>query len=395
MLKVIIIIIQICLIGFAQDSGEKYITKEVAFIPYGEVDSLPGLILGGPERNEQGEIVHVEPGEAVRSWDIGLDGKIYLADGVKRRVSVYDSNGHYLRSIGVWDQDTNEITVRAISGKEIIVRAYQPWKYYIGEGRRQTYLYPFKTYFKYPADIAVDGAGNVYVIPSLSANYLMKFSPDGKLLEIIDKFGEYGPEDMKMGIGQVFSDAYGNVFVDVSLKSTYIFAKLNEKGKLLSITEKKIYPQDANGNLYEMLPDGKGPSTPDTNVSLSIRNSKGVKTDAFTIYFERPTSMGVGFRGVDGNGNIYLDVGYSFHKYDQKGNLLARIYPSTEFAKGMKEKYTFKISLAGMAAVSKIMADGSIYNVELSDQGVIVYKMSIKPGTKGQILKPAVKPEKN
>jgi len=43
-----------------------------------------------------------------------------------------------------------------------------------------------------------------------------------------------------------------------------------------------------------------------------------------------------------------------------------------------------------MAAVSKIIEDGSIYSVDLCDQGVLVFKRMIKPGTEGRILKPAI-----
>ena len=376
MLKIIIIIIQICLIGFAQDSGEKYITKEVAFIPYGEVDSLLGFIPGGPERNEQGEIVHVEPGEAVRSWDIGLDGKIYLADGVKRRVSVYDSTGHYIRSIGVWDQDTNKIEIRATSGTKRVI--FVQWPPNAG-----------KRYFFYPSDIAVDGAGNVYVIPRLSANYLMKFSPEGKLLEIIDKFGEYGREEIRDIGFDIRSDAYGDIIVGMITKSEgRTFATLDKRNQLISITKGMLYPVDSSGNLYIYLKSDKKWNEPKSQISISVKNPNKEKQDTISIYFDPPTRST--FKGVDAEGNLYFSGG-CLYKYDQKGNLLVRIYVPREFFK----KYTFKIPLAGMAAVSKIMEDGSIYNVVLSDQGVIVYKMSIKPGTKGQILKPAVKPEKN
>ena len=374
--------------NYSINGGERYIVKEVAFIPWGEADSLLGLI-SGAEINEEGETTWVEPGEAVSSYDIDLKGNIYVADVVKKRISVYDQNGHYLRSIGTLPLGTDKIMVRTTSGKEKVIYTYYQGKY--DPLKNETIPYPYKTYFDSPVDIAVDGNGNVYVIPSLSAKYLMKFSPEGKLLEIIDQFGEYGPEDIR-DTDILFSDAYGHVYIDFGIKPKgRLTAEFSKSGNLLMIS--KYGPRDEQGKRYYIKyyfydqPIEKM-SNSAIFVVAEYQGDKIAYDTTFTIYFNRPISQGVGFYGVDGDGNIYLDVGWALHKYDQKGNLLAIINPPRDTVR------TFKHPMGGMGTVSKIMANGDIYYAYMSDQGFVVVKQELQPETKGQILKPAVKPEK-
>ena len=369
---------------YGNQGGEKYIIKEVAFIPWGEEDSLLGFIPSAVDTNKMGETTWVEPGEAVRSWDIDLKGNIYVADGVKKRISVYGPNGHYIRSIGTLDLSVNKITVKTTSGKEKTIYTYYPWRY--DPLKNSNIPLPYKTYFDYYSDVAVDGNGNVYVITERG---LVKFSPVGKLLEIVDQFGEYKREDIK-GIGfDIRSNSIGHIFVGMITNSKQrIFAEFNNEGEFIATTENRIHPRDTQGNIYDMLPDGKSPLISDKKVSFSIRYSQKIKSDSITIYFGSPTARGVIFRGVDGDGNIYLDVGWALHKYDQKGNLLAIIQGKHD------TKRTLTQPITGMGKISKLMANGDIYVAYMCDQGFVVVKQELQQETKGQILKPAVKPEK-
>ncbi|MCK4420346.1 hypothetical protein KAW48_01010 [candidate division WOR-3 bacterium] len=365
--------------------GEKYIIKEVAFIPWGEEDSLLGFIPSVAEVNEKGDTGMIHPGYGVRSWDVGKDGKIYVADEVKIRVLVYDSNGHYLRSIGIWDLDTNKIYVKATSGEEKVISPFQPEKY--NKEERRFYPFTYKTYFDYPSDVAVDGMGNVYVIPSLSASCVYKFSPEGKLLEIIDKFGEYGHEEIRDIFLYSPKNPYGNIIVTLNTKSKGpVNIMLDEKG---NITYKGGKPprQDAKGNVYKVLKTEKKRFEPESEKLIGIESRRKSKEDTISIHFDPPSNAT--FFGVDGDGNLYFDVGWALHKYDQKGNLLAIIQGKPDTTR------TFKNAMPGMAAVSKVMANGDIYDAYMCDQGFVVYKHELQQETKGQILKPAVKPEKN
>jgi hypothetical protein len=365
---------------YGNQGGEKYIIKEVAFIPWGEEDSLLGFIPSGVDTNELGETTWVEPGEAVKDWDIGLDGKIYIVDGVKKRISVYDSDGHYLKSIGTLSTNINKIAVTTTSGEEKIIYPYYPGRY--DPLKNLTIPFPYKTYFEFYSGVAVDGNGNIYV----NSSWLMKFSPEGKLLEIIDQFGEYKREDIK-GIGfDIRSNSIGHIFVGMITKSGQrIFAEFNDEGEYIATTKNRIHPRDTQGNIYDMLPDGKSPLISDKKVSFSIRYSLKTKSDSITIYFGSPTARGVIFRGVDGDGNIYLDVGWALHKYDRKGNLLAIIQGKPD------TKRTLTQSITGMGKISKLMANGDIYVAYMCDQGFVVVKQELQQETKGQILKPAVK----
>ncbi len=364
-------------------SGEEYKVKKVAFIPYNNKnDSLPGINIPKPRISEKGDTNYFLPGESVRGWDIGLDRKIYLADGVKNKILVYDPKGNYIRSIGVWEEEKTTKIIKATSGREIEIHPYQltwyNWK------KNKEFSNP-PTYFKSVTWVAADGLGNIYVP---SGKQVMRFISEDESVEIIDKFGEYGREEIK-DIGHIFSDAYGNIIIDVSLKKTYLFIKLNSEGRVSSINEKGWFPQDAKGRLYDNLPSTKRWNEPKSHISISVNYPDKVKQDTITIFFDPPTRST--FKGVDGEGNLYFSSGATILKYDQKGNLLARIYSGREII----SKYSHKIPLAVMGTTSKIMKDGSIYSASLADQGVIFYKYEIKPGTKGQILKPAVKPEKN
>ena len=122
-------------------------------------------------------------------------------------------------------------------------------------------------------------------------------------------------------------------------------------------------------------------------IEILVEDFETKKQQSFTIRFHS-TSMDKCFHGVDGDGNIYLTVGWALHKYDQKGNLLAIInVPEIVYEKE-------GVSVVPMGNVGKIMADGSSYIAYHFADGLRLIKQYIKPGTKGQILKPAVKPEK-
>lgn len=387
MLKTINLIILVGFLLFMQSSstiraddidydGENYVIKEVLFVPwdkYGNIDSLLGFRPHCVELDENGDTIFIEPGYGVRSWDVGLDGKIYIADEVKARIAVYDSIGKFLRNIGIWDHDSNEIHVKATSGKVIAVHSQNP-----------RFSQPYKTYFKYPKDVAVDGKGNVY-IPT--GNAVMMFTPEGVLVEILNEFGGYTKKDMKMGIGSIFSDAYGNLYIDISLKDTYVFAKYNSTGEFVSVTEKMVYRQDAKGNLYEKLRGTK--DEPNPCIKIRIFKSKSIEEspEQRTIYFETSIPDGANLLAVDEDGNFYILRGWAIQKFDQMGNMLANIPAYRDSTR------TFKIAMPGMNAFTKIMANGDLYGAYMSDQGFVVVKHELQQETKGRILKPAYIPE--
>jgi len=352
-IRVSLIMLTLCLvvIGFGESNlheGEEYNIKEI-FIPWGEVESHLGFIPSITEINENGDTGMVHPGYGVRSWDIGLDGKIYVADEVKRRIAVYDAYGHYIQSI----HD-----------------------------------------FEYPADVAVDGDGNVYVIPSITATSVLKFSPDNKSKSVISHFGEFTSADIASVGFSLYSNSHGTVYIR-------FFPKEGERmGEFLSVdinsgsggdgtlkTKKRIYSKDIKGNSYEVLAEEGKWNMPRKYLSFAIHNSTGVIIDTITIYYPHPIAEAPYFRAVDGEGDFYFGGGMAYRKYDQEGNLLMRIEAPLDTMR------TFNHTMPGMAAFDKIMTNGDIYYAYMSDQGFVVVKYELQQKSKGQILKPAYIPE--
>lgn len=366
-------------------SAEEYVDKVELFIPYGDADSLLGYKPPYYEIKENGDTGHIELGRAATAWDIQND-KIYVADGVKSKILVYSLAGKYLRSIGLWKEETDEIKIKTSAGETLTLKARElrEWdpnqkKFVVSQGN--------KYYYEKIGLIAVDGSGNIYAITdvSLKNRGVMKFSPDGKLLGIINKFGQYGPDDIKTLGFQVRSDIYGDIIVGMLLeKGGQVFAKFDRSGNFMWVKE-RAYPRDKEGYLYNMLPDGKGPSAPDTSVIVSKMNSQEVEIKKIKIYFEPPSSRGVGFSGVDGKGNLFLSLEPMYRKYDQNGNLLAKISCSSiVFEKGLADVESIPLT--------KFMADGSFYIGYNLRDGFHLIKYYIKPGTEGKILEPAVTP---
>ncbi len=364
-------------------SAEEYIDEVELFIPYGEADSLLGYEPPYYEIKADGDIGHIELGKAAGAWDIQND-KIYICDGVKRRVLIYAFNRKYLGSIGLWKEDTDEIKIKTTAGKTLALKPQEIQRYDLVEKKFRKYP-EIKHYYRTIGSIAVDGSGNIYAVTDISHKErgVMKFSPGGKLLGVINKFGKYGPDDIEALGFQVFSDGYGDIIVGMLLKkSGQVFAKFDRNGNFVWVKE-RAYPRDREGYLYNMLPDGKGPSAPDTSIIISKMNSREIEIGQIKIYFDPPTSRGVGFRGVDGAGNLYFSLGVTSFKFDQAGNLLAKIeVASIVYDKGIADVRAIPIT--------KYMTDGSRcigYNFK---DGFRLIKQYIKPGTEGVILKPAI-----
>lgn len=364
-------------------NAEEYVDKVELFIPYGEEESLIGYKPAYYEIKEEGDTGHIELGRAAGAWDIQND-KVYVSDFVKKKILVYTLDGKYLRSVGLWKEDTDEIKLKTSAGKILNLKAQEIRRYDPNEKKLR--LYPeTKYYYEKIGLVAVDGSGNIYAITdvSLKERSVMKFSPDGKLLGIINKFGNYGPDDIKTLGFQVSSDVYGNIIVGMILeKGGQVFAKFDRNGNFMWVKE-RAYPRDDGGYLYNMLPDGKRPSAPDTSIVVSKMNDEEVEVEKIKICFDPPASRGVGFRGVDGEGNLFFGVEPMYRKYDQNGNLLAKIACSSI----VYEKALIDIM---SIPITKFMADGSFYIGYNLKDGFHLIKYHVKPGTEGEILKPAV-----
>ncbi|MCK4529262.1 hypothetical protein KAW18_18010 [candidate division WOR-3 bacterium] len=381
---------------------EEYIERVEVFIPFGEADSLLGYKPPAYVVDKGGDTVHTELGQGAASWDV-QGGKLYVTDGVDDKILVYDLEGRFIKTIGTWKERKNERKIKSTSGEGKIIKAYQSSSIITGDSIRYKPDEP-KKYFKEIGDIAVDGKGNIYTITryreertfisdldgkerdyTTITSGLMKFSPEGKLLEIIDKFGEYGREEIKDIDLYSPKNPYGDVIVTLSTKSQgSINVLLNKQGHI-EYFGKTPPRQDAKGNTYKFLPTGKKWFEPKPKQLIGIIDKNESIEDTISIYFDPPIRST--FFGVDGEGNLYFSSGATILKYDQKGNLLARIsIPSI-----VREKEG--VSVRPMANVGKIMKDGSFYIAYHFVDGLRLIKLYIKPSTEGKVLKPAVKKE--
>jgi len=363
--------------------AEEYIDKVELFIPYGEADSLLGYQPPYYQIKAEGDTGHIELGRAAGAWDVQND-KIYVSDVVKKKILVYSLEGKYLKSVGLWKEDTNEVQIKTSTGK---ILTLQPQKIQRSDSEeKKLRKYPeVKHYYSTIGSMAVDGSGNIYAVTNVSYKErgVMKFSPDGRLLGIINKFGKYGPDDIEsLGFG-VYSNKYSEIIVRMFIKKEDgVFAKFDRSGNFMWVKE-RAYPIDNEGNLYNMLPDGKSPSAPDTSVVVSKMNAKELEIKEIKICFGQPASRGIGFRGVDGKGNLFFSSDLNYLKYDQEGNLLAKIeVASIVYEKGLSDMRSIPMS--------KFMPDGSHYIGYNFKDGFRLIKQYIKPGTKGGILKPAI-----
>lgn len=365
-------------------TAEEYVDKVELFIPYGEADSLIGYHPPYYEIKEDGDTGHIEPGIAVAAWDV-QNGKVYVSDGVKKKILVYTLDGKYLRSIGLWKEDTDEIELKTFAGEVLNLKAQSIQRYDPDEKKLR--LYPeTKYYYEKIGLVAVDGSGNIYAITdvSLKERGAMKFSPDGRLLGIINKFGNYGPDDIKILGFQVRSDAYGDIIVGMLLETGGgIFARFDDKGNLIAITHNMYYPRDANGRYYKYIKENSVQTRKlRSSIKISVESEKArSKEDTLNIKFDPPNKAA--FRGVDGEGNLFFGLEPMYRKYDQNGNLLAKI----SSASIVYEKALIDIR---SIPITKFMADGSFYIGFNLKGGFHLIKYYIKPGTEGEILKPAI-----
>jgi len=172
---------------------------------------------------------------------VALDDQenIYVVDGVKKGVSVFDSMGKPLREIN--DQSMTRPNGIAVDSKRDRV-------YVVDTGNSEAPEQNVKIFdrsgkrigaiggasggdfgqFSYPTYVTLDAEGNVYVTDTLNAR-IQKFDHEGKFITSIGKAGSnWGQFDKPKGVAL---DTFGNVYVvDTSWSNVQIF---NPKGEIL------------------------------------------------------------------------------------------------------------------------------------------------------------------
>jgi DNA-binding beta-propeller fold protein YncE len=183
----------------------------------------------------------------LRKIDIGyptgvaLDDQenIYVVDGVRKGVIVFDRNGKERLEI-------NDKTLVRPNG--VAVDSKRDRVYVVDTGDREAPEQNVKIFnragkrigaiggaaggdfgqFSYPTYVTLDTDGNVYVADTLNSR-IQKFDPDGKFLTAIGRAGSnWGEFDKPKGVAL---DSFGNVYVvDTSWSNVQIF---NPQGEIL------------------------------------------------------------------------------------------------------------------------------------------------------------------
>jgi len=191
---------------------------------------------------------------------LGADGELWVADKGNRRLVMFDAGGRPVRTFGLKADGEDLVPVDVAvgpDGSEVFVTANNTHQVVVfsdhgeflrswgGEGDAAGQ-------FRFPATIAIDAAGNVYVVDVLNAR-VQKFDAMGKhLLTIGERGGRAGTFFRPKGVAV---DVSGNVYVsDSFLGVVQVF--------------------DAKGTLRYVLGENGAAVVYETPVGLAVRGRR-------------------------------------------------------------------------------------------------------------------------
>ncbi len=163
---------------------------------------------------------------------------VYIVDSVPRRISVYDANGKFLRSI-THESMERPTGIAIDSARRLIYVADSASRNSPNHVIRVfdldgTYLKAFGGVgsehgkFSFPSYLALDDTGNLYVTDTLNGR-VQAFDPDGRYLKSFGQPGDaFGMFDKPKGVAL---DSFGNLYVvDAAWSNVQIF---NQQGQVL------------------------------------------------------------------------------------------------------------------------------------------------------------------
>jgi sugar lactone lactonase YvrE len=160
-------------------------------------------------------------------------GNLYVADGNRRQIVVFDRDGRYVNAFGE-QGETFKPTDVSVNGNKIYVASVKDQKIFVYDRNSDTLLFSFPSmepgddgFLYQPTNIFV-GHSSIYV-SDLGDNKVKVYSLEGKFQNFIGGFGNYvGQMQRPKG---VTVDNKSNVFVvDAAFENVQIF---NKDGKVL------------------------------------------------------------------------------------------------------------------------------------------------------------------
>jgi hypothetical protein len=214
--------------------------------------------------------------------------------------------------------------------------------------------------FNYPSDVAVDAAGNFYVLDSANAR-IQKFGPDGKYLATIGRKGQ-GPGEFMMP-GDIDIDRDGNLVVsDSSQARIHVIIDGGRDARSLVMKDERLYGLRclgpggfiARASTYS-LPMRDRPA----KKAAEMRLFRTLDTEGrITAAFGELTDFGEPLTNATGNASVF-DLGerdmiyIAFNaqnrveKYSPDGELLWRADRPLNYGTEVKKKGKFETSGGG------------------------------------------------
>ena len=216
--------------------------------------------------------------------------------------------------------------------------------------------------FNYPADVAVDKAGNIYILDAANAR-IQKFGPDGKYLATIGRKGQ-GPGEFVFPDNIVF-DRDGNLVVaDTAQSRLHVIIEGGRDAKSVVLKDERVYG-------IRPLKSGSYVGRAST-YSLPMRGQPGKKAGEMRLFrtiapdgritssFGELTDFGEAMTNATGNASEFdLDAADSFfvsfnaqnriEKYSPNGKLVWRADRPLNFGTEVKKKGGIETSGGGVS----------------------------------------------
>jgi len=203
-----------------------------------------------------------EPGQLGRplGMDVDKDGNLFVLDGIKKQIIVYNRDGKFLRTIGDpldfsrpaglgVNSDGSRVYAVDIGGSSSDTHKIMVYDGQSGEKLSEIGKRGSKPgELNLPRDVSVAADGSIYVVDG--GNFrVQKFSADGKYISTFGSIGRQGGQFSRPKEGAV--DSAGNIYVaDAAFGNFQIF---NSEGQLLLAIGNR---SEKGGPAKYMLPSG-------------------------------------------------------------------------------------------------------------------------------------------